>query len=74
MTDIGKRSIGSWVQFLSSRKIPVMRQTARSLEEARKRIEFMPIYREKAARVVAFRQSLDSATAEVEIDESDLAA
>ena len=39
MTDIGKRSIGSWVQFLSSRKIPVMRQTARSLEEARKRID-----------------------------------
>jgi len=37
--DNSKRSIGSWVQLLSSRKIPVMRQTARSLADARTRIE-----------------------------------
>ena len=34
-----KRSIGSWVQLLSSRRIPVLRQTARGLAEARKRID-----------------------------------
>ena len=39
MMENSKRSIGSWVQFLSSRKIPVMRQTARSLVEARTRID-----------------------------------
>jgi HD-like signal output (HDOD) protein len=39
MMENSKRSIGSWVQFLSSRKIPVMRQTARSLAEARTRID-----------------------------------
>jgi len=39
MMDSSKRSIGSWVQYLSSRKIPVMRQTARSLAEARTRID-----------------------------------
>lgn len=39
MMESSKRSIGSWVQYLSSRKIPVMRQTARSLAEARTRID-----------------------------------
>ena len=39
MNDDTKRSIGSWVQFLSSRKIPVLRQTARSLTDARTRID-----------------------------------
>ena len=39
MTENSKRSIGSWVQLLSSRKIPVMRQTVRALAEARKRID-----------------------------------
>lgn len=39
MTENTKRSIGSWVQFLSSRRIPVLRQTVRSLDEARKRID-----------------------------------
>ena len=39
MMESGKRNIGSWVQYLSSRKIPVMRQTVRSLAEARTRID-----------------------------------
>lgn len=38
MVEEGKRSIGSWVQILSSRQLPVLRQTARSLTEARERI------------------------------------
>ncbi|RJX30261.1 MAG: HDOD domain-containing protein [Oxalobacter sp.] len=33
-----KRSIGSWVQILSSGQLPVLRQTVRSLTEARERI------------------------------------
>jgi len=32
------RSIESWVQFLSEKEIPVMRQTARAMAEARERI------------------------------------
>ena len=39
MAEDNKRSIGSWVQFLSSRKIPVLRQTVRSLAEVRQRID-----------------------------------
>lgn len=38
MAEESKRSIGSWVQLLGSRQLPVLRQTARSLAEARERI------------------------------------
>lgn len=34
-----QRGIDSWVQFLSEREIPVLRQTARSIGEARQRID-----------------------------------
>ncbi len=38
MAEDSKRSIGSWVQQLGSRQLPVLRQTVRSLTEARDRI------------------------------------
>lgn len=38
MAEDSKRSIGSWVQLLGSRQLPVLRQTVRSLTEARDRI------------------------------------
>ena len=37
MTDNNRRSMESWVQLLSARKLPVLRQTVRHLAEARER-------------------------------------
>ena len=34
-----QRGVESWVEFLSEREIPVLRQTARSINEARQRID-----------------------------------
>lgn len=38
MIEEDKRTIGSWVQILSSRQLPVLRQTVRSLAEASERM------------------------------------